>query len=595
MVKRIKSFFRDMKLNNKIMLLYGILFLLPLMAVSSSIFEVVSKRLIRNMEYSARQGYEQSLSFLEYKLYRIIKLSDTVVTNLTVGEILTRREEDYSIHDQLLDFQNLRSYLQTLEDEGDVFRVKVYVPDSYVYSDDGSIIFGLGEADTAKWYTGKQNRITYFSPSQHLEADEAGFIALVRDFKDMNQYDRRIGVLRIDIAKDSLIDILNKANPTSNSVTYLINSERLIVAASNDGLMENYGLVDKIPEEMGYIGVEQANALHRGIIREEKAYYMRQKVKQTDWTMVTVTPFSDFYDDVDRMRSLIACMVLVLVVAVFCIGYLLISTVVRRIYRLVDGMQKIKKGNYTIHIDNSSKDEIGILIDNFNDMIRRTNELLNEKYEMGKELKSAELKALHSQINPHFLYNTLEMINWLGYGNKPEEIHSVVVSLSKYYRLTLNSGRELLRIEEELKHVGYYLMIEEKRFSGKFSYDINVPAELYDYVIPKITLQPLIENALLHGILERRDRTGTILIRGREEKDHILLLVIDDGIGMETSEIDYILNENIGTNKSGYGIRNVDRRIRLMFGEEYGLSFESSPGKGTTAIVRLPKSRKASV
>ena len=288
-------------------------------------------------------------------------------------------------------------------------------------------------------------------------------------------------------------------------------------------------------------------------------------------------------------------MVLVLVVAVFCIGYLLISTVVRRIYRLVDGMQKIKKGNYTIHIDNSSKDEIGILIDNFNDMIRRTNELLNEKYEMGKELKSAELKALHSQINPHFLYNTLEMINWLGYGNKPEEIHSVVVSLSKYYRLTLNSGRELLRIEEELKHVGYYLMIEEKRFSGKFSYDINVPAELYDYVIPKITLQPLIENALLHGILERRDRPGTILIRGREEKDHILLLVIDDGIGMETSEIDYILNENIGTNKSGYGIRNVDRRIRLMFGEEYGLSFESSPGKGTTAIVRLPKSRKASV
>ena len=209
--------------------------------------------------------------------------------------------------------------------------------------------------------------------------------------------------------------------------------------------------------------------------------------------------------------------------------------------------------------------------------------------------RQAQYLALQNQINPHFLYNTLEMINWLGYGNKPEEIHSVVVSLSKYYRLTLNSGRELLRIEEELKHVGYYLMIEEKRFSGKFSYDINVPAELYDYVVPKITLQPLIENALLHGILERRDRTGTILIRGREEKDHILLLVIDDGIGMETSEIDYILNENIGTNKSGYGIRNVDRRIRLMFGEEYGLSFESSPGKGTTAIVRLPKSRKASV
>ena len=222
-------------------------------------------------------------------------------------------------------------------------------------------------------------------------------------------------------------------------------------------------------------------------------------------------------------------------------------------------------------------------------MMAHTNQLMDEKYRMGIHLKSAELKALQSQINPHFLYNTLEMVNWLAYGGRTEDIHTAVISLSKYYRLILNKGKDTLTLSEELAHVGYYIKIQDIRFPGKITYIEEVEEDILASIVPKIILQPLVENAIQHGIWEKKDKKGMIRIRGYEENGTVYVQVADDGIGMDAQTLSQVMDGTIASSGSSYGVKNVHARLQLMFGEAYGLSFESREGEGTCVTVRFPK------
>ncbi len=576
-----------MKLKYKIMLFYGIMFIIPLIVITMANIKFLTKGLLDNMEYSAGQGYEQSLSFLNYKLYRTIRLSDVVALNAEINDILTRKSEDYTIHQQLADMNTLRSYLQAM-DENDVYHIKIYVDDSFVYSHDQSLLYGLQDAEDALWYGKKQEDTLYFSPGQYLGKDyEEKYVALARDIVDRNHYSRRVGIVRIDMAKNDLEDILKKATPTSHSVTYLVNSDHVLVACSDEILMEQYGMLQNIPDKSAWGGGDKSS-LETDRLNGNEIYYRKSMVDNTDWSMVTIIPRRDFMESIGRLRYLIMGLVLIFGILTYFIGSFFISGILKRISNLVDSMQEIKKGNMDVRLENHSKDEIGILYDNYNEMVQKTNLLLKEKYEMGKELKSAEVKALHSQINPHFLYNTLEMINWLGYGKRTEDIHSVVVSLSKFYRLTLNQGRELMTIQEELEHVRYYLDIESIRFSGKIQYKLQVDEEILGCSIPNVTLQPLVENAIIHGILEKKNKSGEIRIRGSKIEDRAYLYVQDDGAGIEPDRLECLPDRARSSSGSGYGIRNVNRRLQLLFGPEFGLIYNSEKGKGTMVTICLP-------
>lgn len=577
-----------MKLMHKILFFFGIIFMMPLIAISMVIFRTVTDSLLSNMEYSAGQGYEQSLSFLEYKLYRAIKTSDVVVTDSGLTEYLKQDPLEYSVHRQITDFNSLRGFLQTLEDEGEIYRVKLYIKDELLYSADGLVFFGLSEADSSEWYGHKGGNVIYFSPPQYLE--NTNIVSLVRNIVNPSWYTERIGVMRIDIEQKTLEDILTKANPTNHSVSYIINSDGCIVASSDETLLEEYGMSDEIGEELSYTGRSSESGLLTIRRNGRNYYYLKQNMEYTDWAMVTLIPEDDFMEVTNHLRLLVFVLAAALGAVSCLVGGLLISGVVKRILRLEESMQEVKNGNLDIHLENKSRDEIGSLYDNYNEMVDRIKALMAETYEMGKELKTAEIQALQAQINPHFLYNTLETINWLSYDGRVDEIHSIVVSLSKFYRLTLNKGKDMLTVEEEIRHVVYYLQIQSIRYSGKLQYEIDVPEVLYNCMIPKITLQPLVENAILHGILEKKEKSGRIRITGgrKEGENTVWLAVSDDGIGMSEQTIKSIWYGTVETEGSGYGLKNIQRRLVLLFGERCGLSFESEEGKGTKAIVTIP-------
>jgi len=208
-----------------------------------------------------------------------------------------------------------------------------------------------------------------------------------------------------------------------------------------------------------------------------------------------------------------------------------------------------------------------------------------------KLLRKAEFELLQAQINPHFLYNTLDAIVWSAEAGNQKQVVKMVGSLSDFFRSSLNKGKELVSIREELSHVRSYLEIQQIRYQDILSYDIDVPQELYDNEIPKITVQPVVENALYHGIKNRRGG-GKILVTGTVADMDYCIIVSDDGMGMEKERLEEIRAELSGNSKGNgkiYGLYNVNERIKLFYGEEYGISIDSEYEKGTTVTIRLPK------
>ncbi len=208
-----------------------------------------------------------------------------------------------------------------------------------------------------------------------------------------------------------------------------------------------------------------------------------------------------------------------------------------------------------------------------------------------KKLRKAEFELLQAQINPHFLYNTLDAIVWSAEAGNQKQVVRMVGSLSDFFRSSLNKGKEVVTIREELQHVRSYLEIQQIRYQDILNYEIDVPERLFNYEIPKITIQPVVENALYHGIKEKRGG-GTIRVEGSEDENDLFIRVIDDGMGMNDerkAEVVRGLTDKNPEAKKIYGLYNVNERIRLGYGEEYGISMESSYGEGTTVTIRLPK------
>ena len=242
-----------------------------------------------------------------------------------------------------------------------------------------------------------------------------------------------------------------------------------------------------------------------------------------------------------------------------------------------------------------TKDEVGELATSFNNMIEQINVLMEIREENQKQLRKAELETLQAQINPHFLYNTLDSISWMARLKRIDEVEEMIEALTMFFRIGLSRGKEIITLEDELQHIHSYLRIQQVRYRNKLSYTIDIPQTLHKYLVVKMTLQPLVENAIYHGIKEKRGK-GMISITGAEDKDMLILKVKDTGKGM-LPEMVAKLNQSLQNGEEmdasekfhSYGVQNVQRRIQIRFGKQYGLYYESTYMEGTTVTIKLPK------
>lgn len=258
-----------------------------------------------------------------------------------------------------------------------------------------------------------------------------------------------------------------------------------------------------------------------------------------------------------------------------------------RVHRLDTTMEAVDQGILEPIDVPECRDELGRLILRYNGMVEQIQRLMEEQYILGKEKSEAQLHALQAQISPHFLYNTLDMMNWMAVKGETDNIRAVLSAMSRFYRMVLSRGAYIITIGEEIRMCQAYMEIQVLRKKNKLQFEVDVDEEIYPYLIPKITLQPILENAVLHGIDEKEGGRGTIRLSGRIQEDQIILEVQDDGVGMDPA----LLSEENLSEHSGkhYGLSNVRTRLWLFYEKNAELSCSSAPGLGTKITLRFPK------
>jgi two-component system sensor histidine kinase YesM len=232
-------------------------------------------------------------------------------------------------------------------------------------------------------------------------------------------------------------------------------------------------------------------------------------------------------------------------------------------------------------------EEVQLLSDGIESMVGHLKRLIERNTEQEKQRRKTELALLQAQINPHFLYNTLDTIIWLIESGEISESVAMVGSLSNFFRFSLSRGQNVITLKEEQQHIRSYLEIQHMRYRDLMEYEIDIPEEFDAVILPKLTLQPLVENALYHGIKIRR-RKGLIRVSGRKEGELLVLEVADDGSGMTEERLEELRDSLVDGRKEGFGLRTVHQRIQILFGLEYGLTIESTPDIGTNILVKIP-------
>ena len=594
-VRTLLLVFNNSSLHRKIVLTYFFFVFILVGILAASIYTFTASAIRTRNTFSLQQGFNQASSYLTYKLNGISSSSDMVIYNVSLNDVLNKDLQSYSVMDQIADSKMILHLMKSMQESEDIKRARIYVPDSLIFSGNNVNICPLSQAQSASWWTPlfQKKGLHLFVGNDSLEDTtyrDGACIALIRAMYRQDNYSELSFILRLDIPLRTVEGILNSANYTFDSCTLLLDHTGKIIANSNIG--DPFPLLETTPGKLTLPSFAE-DAVVPIQLDGQKYMAMQSSIRGTEWNMVTLVPYSSFILAITSLVKIICGVSALILLLAWFLSKPVAYTITKRIDSLCGYMQQTKDGILKEVPDMIYKDEIGTLTENYNFMIARIHTLLHENYQMGRELKSAEYKALQSQINPHFLYNTLDMISWLSYQQKPEQISSVVYSLASFYKLSLNKGKYIVPISDEISHVTYYMKIQDLRFSGEIRFLTDIDPVILQYSIPKITLQPIVENALFHGILEKKSKSGQITIHGLLSGEEVILIVADDGVGIPPAQLEELLepsasDEHQSDTGSHYGLCNINKRMKLQYGEHYGLSFESRPGEGTKVILHLP-------
>lgn len=327
------------------------------------------------------------------------------------------------------------------------------------------------------------------------------------------------------------------------------------------------------------------------LIQDDIQYYIYYQTRYMDKVTDTLQ------DQIGRFMVVCSVLIGVLIIVVAVSAVMIVSGIIQPISQLNQATEKIAQGDFNARAQADSDDEVAELAVSFNKMAGSMQSLIDKVKEDERKMRKADLRLLQEQIQPHFLYNTLDTIVWLIESNEPDEAVTMVVTLSDFFREILSKGKEFISIKEEEKHISSYLQIQEMRYRDILEYDIQLDQVIYKYQILKLTLQPVVENALYHGIKYKRAK-GCIHIHGEKEGDIIRLTVRDDGVGMDEDELEQLrqqIEKPCQETEKGFGLANVNERIHMYFGPEYGMKIQSQKGKGTTVEIVIPALLEAPV
>ena len=447
--------------------------------------------------------------------------------------------------------------------------------------------------DTQHWYADAVGKYDHYNlTSSHVQNVISGerpwVITLSRGIRNYTGEGDSDGVVSIDLNYSAISELCTQNSVGTKGYVFILDQDGNIVYHPQQQQLYN----ELQTENISLIMNAKTDVVTAGKGDDEKIYALSHS-ETTGWTIVGCMNMSELLKNSRKARSIYVLVALGLIAVALVISSEIARNITFPIQKLRDSMKRVQKGDFSAaEIEVYSDNEIGSLTRSFNVMTHKIQDLMAQNIQEQEQKRKIELKALQSQINPHFLYNTLDSIIWMAEGKKNEEVVLMTASLARLLRQSISIENELVTIGQEVEYVRSYLTIQKMRYKDKLEFEINVDPRITHAQIIRLVLQPIVENAIYHG-LKYKESKGMLKVHGYELGERIIIDITDDGVGMDEETLKHIYDKHkVNYHSNGVGVYNVQQRLVLYYGKEYGIIYHSEKGKGTTATVVIPKKQE---
>ena len=583
-----------------------------LIIVTMCIMVTVFYMVFHSRAFNERGKYEEeNLINMEAYLNSYLEEVDSIAKNVNYNyylqdylETVIKEEDDYvdsGIGKNMRSYEmSSQAFSDTLLSRADISSIMIFGKKKmllnrsmYTYQ---KVALDYSKLD---WYAkavAKPQDAIITGPNRHSFFDtDDEMISLSREVQSYENGTFR-GVILINLNMNKITEICNSFQEKQENFICIINDKGELVYEQQNG-KERFAFDEKENrQELNTALGKTKESCFRLNYRGEKYLVTRTDMKTTGWTLVSMVPYKSVMAETMAISGVMILAVVITLIVTLLLLNRILTGVVKPLKKLEKYMVQVNPDNMDQRMEILTDDEIGHLSMKFNQMMDRIRNLKEQVIEEQEDKRKYELQALQAQINPHFLYNTLDSIIWMAETND-SNIVAMTEALAKLFRISLNKGNEEISLERELEHVKNYLIIQSMRYADKFTYEILVEPGVERCRTIKLILQPIVENCIYHGIKKKRG-TGKITIRAYRREQDLIIEVSDDGCGMPEEICRKILSDEIESENisgSGIGVKNVNERIQLRFGKKYGLSYSSEEGVGTTVTYVLPYNEGGSI
>ncbi|MCD9021295.1 cache domain-containing sensor histidine kinase [Cohnella silvisoli] len=594
MPKPHRGLFQNISIKNKILILCISTVLIPLLILSYFAAQISSKAIIEK----ARHSSLREIALVERNLASITTNAEDYIRILVL---------DYRLQETMDKIAKMdRSLLQELEEKvvlsevlGNVTFPATRMSAASIVLNDGSFIeLGAVDASSLKPVFDKAyireiidrqkpvwSSLFPISYRYGMQTSENGF-AISKSI--VHKYSgETLGVALLFLSEKELSSVYKEQSAELDKRFYLVDDRGMIISSGNKDHL--YRPFDELTE--GQRNFLTQDGTRVGTLFDQKMLITVKTFDKLNWKIVNIVPLHEITVEKDNIVKLIAFVGCLCLLAAVTAAYMLSNRISKPILRLAQAMKSVIRGNMDVRTKLTSSDEIGILSGGFDRMMDQMKKLMSDIYLEQQAKRESEFKLMQSQIKPHFLYNTLETIVSLSKLGLMNDAITATKNLAGFYRISLSNGNDRIRVEEEVQLTRDYLSILFYRYVEFMDYRIEVEESILGYAVPKLTLQPIVENAVYHG-LKKRMTKGMLVVKGYAEKETIVFEIEDDGVGMDETTIREMLKaREEGHGSQSFGVGSVHSRIRLLYGEEYGLTIESRIGQYTRVTIRLPKQK----
>ena len=554
------------------------LVVLVTVALVSGCIGAFSYRTISTQAMDARaQLAHFTAASIAKRMQECLRLTDLILSQDLVKDAISRTAsgEAYPLAEQIQDAKDISAFTQTLESTSSVVRVRILLCGQALYSNelvtffpmDGELRAHLAQLRAqGQYYTISEGEFPYiFQKTQRV-------VSFTRPSVSTEDFQTIEGGVAIDIATEEILSYMrNMLVSPEDAVTLYDAAGTPILRVGNEKLAQL---------------ASPGGALDAWHGAAEEVLFYETRLPAEQWLLSYRVQAAALYSPA---TELLRTIVLVLAAALLVALLMTITTSTaqsRRLLALAHAMDRVRNGDMDVRVEEGGKNEMGIMEHSFNYLADSLQRTLDARVEAGKQMVQLEMRLLQSQIKPHFLYNTLGLICWRLTKKGDLEGARYVQALAQFYRIGLNQGNALIALEQELRHVQLYVEIQNFRLDGAIALQITLPQALKDIRVPGNMLQPLVENSIVAGILEKPGGRGSVQISCAQEGKDLTILISDDGVGVDIAMVESVLNQR---SDSHYGIWNVNRRLRLIYGERAGLAYSINAAGGVDVLVRIPQ------